>query len=160
MSVVRALQSIINPFSKRFAKFMSKAIINFSAGLQIFSNKKLFLKAFIFSIFTWALMVLSYYFLFLAFDLHTHWTTYFVLTAFLAIAISIPGAPGFIGQFHFAITVTIIALMPETNIDSARAVSIIAHLLNFIPAILIGVYCLYSTKLDLFKLRTASKDLT
>ena len=151
---------VINPLSRNFAKWFAKLILEFSEGLQIFGRKDHLLKAFLFSLITWALMVLSYFFVFLSFDLETHWTTYFVLTAFLAIAISIPGAPGFVGQFHFAVTITIVALLPETDIDTARAVSIIAHLLNFIPAVVIGSFCLYFTKLDLFSLRKARKNLS
>ena len=78
-----------------------------------------------------------------AFDIHVPWYGPFVLQLLLAIFISPPGAPGFVGQFHFPIVIGLVMVAPDVDVSKAKALAIVAHLLNLIPVYAIGLFCLF-----------------
>ncbi len=151
--------AILSLLSNRIARKVSAMIRNFSHGLHIFRRRGDLFWSLAYSLVTWALMVYSNVFVFMAFGIDGPWNLFFVLTAFLAVAVSVPGAPGFVGQFHFAVTVTIVAMLPDTDLNIAKAMAIVAHLLVFIPVVLVGIYSLINSRSALLY-RTATKEET
>jgi len=140
---------VLSVFSRSIAMRVSAMIRNFSHGLQVFQRRGDLIMSLVFSLITWALMVYSNVFVFKAFGIDASWNLFFVLTAFLAVAVSIPGAPGFVGQFHFAVTITVVAMLPGTDLDIAKAIAIVAHLLVFVPVVLVGIACLFYSRTTL-----------
>ena len=79
----------------------------------------------------------------------------FLLLGVIAVAIVLPSAPGYIGPFQ-AGTVQGLALVGVAR-DTALSVSIVYHLLNFVPITLVGLAYLNALNLTLGELRTAGE---
>lgn len=163
--VIGLSDRILGWVSPRFAHYVHGLLQHFVDGLQVFRSARDMAKSLMYSMFTWGLFILTYAALLRAFGLHLPWYAPFVTLAFLALAISVPGAPGFIGQFHFGIAVPMILLTPVTADQSAEfiyntalAVAIVGHLLNVFPVLIVGVACLYLEQLGLLQLRRESEE--
>lgn len=163
--VLRAAGWLAGLVSRRFAVLLGQWIQHFADGLHIFRSARDMGKAILWSLFTWSAFALSYATVALAFDLSLPWYAPFLMLSFLALAISLPGAPGFVGQFHFGITVPVYMLLSvnpddaaavETAYNQALAVAIAAHLINVGPVFAAGFWCLYREKMGLLQLRRES----
>ena len=95
----------------------------------------------------------------MAFNLDTPWFTPFIILSILSVAISMPGAPGFVGQFHIAVVAALLITLPSIAVDKAKAVSIVAHLMNLLPIAVAGIYCLYREQFGLLELRRESEEV-
>jgi uncharacterized membrane protein YbhN (UPF0104 family) len=126
---------------------------HFAEGLHIFRNTADVLRSLAWSLATWCVGAASYLTLLYAFGIAPPWYTAFVVISLLSIVISMPGAPGFVGQFHFAIMVSVLVVLPEVPLNTARAIAIVCHLLNFFPVAVIGFYCVYRENFGLLQLR-------
>ncbi len=154
--VLKLSDKILGIISHALAKHVHGLLENFASGFHIFRSLRDMSKALFFSLLTWITFAVSYMDVFHAFDLSLPWYAPFLTLSLLAIAISLPGAPGFIGQFHLAIMAAIFLLSPDVDVDRARAVAIMAHLINLIPIVIVGLYCLYREQLGLLALRKES----
>ncbi|HPO12582.1 MAG TPA: lysylphosphatidylglycerol synthase transmembrane domain-containing protein [Candidatus Hydrogenedentes bacterium] len=139
--------------SKRLVKPMHDLLFHFAEGMQIFRSAADMAKSVFFSLVTWAIFAMTYMSILYAFHLDPPWYSAFVVLSLLALAISLPGAPGFIGQFHAAIVAAMVITMPNINLDVARAIAIVAHLVNLIPVYIVGFYCLYLEGFGLIELK-------
>ncbi len=111
-------------------------------------SPKAIIGAVFFSCLTWGTFWLSYICLFKAFDIQYPWYTPPVSITLLSIMISVPGAPGFIGQFHAGVIGGLVLTVPKVDINIARAISILAHGANFISVIAVGLICIYIEQLS------------
>jgi uncharacterized protein (TIRG00374 family) len=130
----------------------------FADGMHVFRSLGDMSKAIGWSLVTWAVGVFCYYCVLEAFAIEAPWYTAFIVMAFLAVAISMPSAPGFVGVFHAAIVGAVIVVAPETDRDVAKAAAIVAHLINVLPVWITGGICLYTEKLGLLELRRQGTD--
>ena len=62
-------------------------------------------------------------------------------------------APGFFGQFHLAIVVSLLMVMPLSDISEAKAAAIVLHLVSFAPISLVGLVFMAQDGLSLFGLK-------
>ena len=157
--VLRISDALLGRVSQTLAQRVHHLIVHFSDGLHIFRSFGDMAKSVSFSLVTWALFVVAYGAIMLAFHLAPPWYAPFILLSLLAAAISMPGAPGFVGQFHAAIYASLFITMPQTDPDVARAMAIVAHLLNLIPVAAIGLYCLWKEDLGLLQLQRESETI-
>lgn len=142
--------------SKRLASRIHELLQLFAEGLHVFRSAWDITRSLFFSLVTWSLFCITYAAVLRAFRLEMPWYAPFIMLSLLAVVISLPGAPGFVGQFHAAIIAAMYIVSPTINPDVARAVAILSHLLNLAPVTAVGVYCLYVENLRLVDLRRES----
>ncbi len=155
---LRIADACAGAVSKRLVGPVHRLIEHFAEGLKVFRSAGDMAKSVFFSLITWTLFAIVYQSMLYAFGLNAPWYASFLVWSLVAVAISMPGAPGFIGQFHAAILVAMVITMPEVKLDVARAIAIVTHLLNLIPVTVVGVACLYLEGFGLVELRRQSES--
>lgn len=155
--VLRILDRGIGAASTRLAERVHGLLQQFAEGLHIFRSGLDMAKSVFFSLVTWSMFAVTYGSTLRAFEITLPWYGPFIVLSFVAVAISLPGAPAFVGQFHAAIVAAVLLLQPTADLDVARAAAIIAHLINVVPVTAVGLYCLYTEKLGLLELRRAGE---
>jgi len=153
---LRTTEIVVGRVSKRMAARARDFLQHFAEGLHIFRSGTDMAKSVFFSLVTWALALMSITVFMWAFGIRVPWYAPFVIQLMLAVAISVPGAPGFVGQFHVPIVVGIVMLMPEVGVSKAKAVAITAHLMNLIPVYVVGIFCLFWERLGFLELTKES----
>lgn len=151
--VLRLSDRILGLVSHKLAKRVHGLLAHFAQGMHVFRSAREMSLSISFSILTWIIGVYHYGFILEAFHFNPPWYAGFVVMALMAVAISLPSTPGFVGPFHVAIVAAVLFTTPEANADAARAAAIVAHLLNLLPIVVIGLYCLYTEQLGLLALR-------
>jgi len=128
--------------SRRFHAWIERQARLFADGLRVFRRAGDLLKSVGFSLLTWGLFVAGNAFLGAAFAIPWPWHGPFVMLAGIALFISIPGAPGFVGEFHLAVVASLKLLVPELDYSIAMAVAVVLHLANLFLAVGLGVFAL------------------
>jgi len=129
----------------------------FADGMHVFKSAADMSRAILWSLVTWGGGTVCYYCILRAFGIVAPWYASFVIMACLAVAISLPSTPGFLGVFHAGIALAVLIVAPETDIDVLKAAVIIAHLLQLLPVLVVGFVCLYMENLGLMELRYAGE---
>lgn len=114
--VLRLSDAVLGLLSRRLAARFHEILQHFADGLHVFRSGGDMAKSLFFSLLTWAVFIVTYLACAAAFGLQLPWYAPFIVLSFLALAISVPGAPGFIGQFHFGVAVPILMLMPAVPV--------------------------------------------
>lgn len=141
--VIRIAEACAGVISKRLAAWVRDFLQHFADGFHIFRSASDMLKCVFFSLVTWGLALIAIHTSLLAFGIDAPWYAAFVIELLLAVAISAPGTPGFVGQFHIPIVIALVMLFPDIDISKAKALAIVAHIANLIPVYIIGIFCLY-----------------
>ncbi len=87
----------------------------------------------------WMVNALGFWFAFRAFGMDLNYTAALFFQSVVAIAVSVPSAPGYFGPFEAAATV-VLSRMWGAPVDRASALAIGFHVATFIPITLIGLY--------------------
>ena len=157
--VTKFVTSTVGRVSKGIAERINCILLQFADGMHIFRAPHDIIKALLYSLLTWLVAVLFLDAVLRAFSLDYPWYAPLIMQALIALFISMPGAPGFIGQYHMAIVAGLILSSPDTNLEVARAAAIMAHLLNLLPISAIGFWCLYMEQFKLMELKRAGEEL-
>jgi uncharacterized protein (TIRG00374 family) len=92
------------PFlSQRLKERLAYILTKFNEGMSSFGRGGSVRYIVIWSLFLWVVTALSNYFIFMAFGYYPHVAASFVLLFFVAAAVLLPSAPGFIGVFQAAV---------------------------------------------------------
>jgi len=122
----------------------------FLEGMQVMRNGRQLLMVVLLSLATWVGFALSFWPILLAFDFGAPVPYYaaFLVIAFDALGLTIPGAPAGIGIFQY---VTVVALRIAFTLSGAElaanfdevaaAFSLVLHFSQVAPEVLIGLYC-------------------
>ena len=122
----------------------------FLEGMQVMRNGRQLLMVVLLSLGTWVGFALSFWPILLAFDFGAPVPYYaaFLVIAFDALGLTIPGAPAGIGIFQY---VTVVALRIAFTLSGAKlaanfdevaaAFSLVLHFSQVAPEVLIGLYC-------------------
>lgn len=135
-------------WGKKVVHFITQISENIRDAISMIKSPKAIIGAGLFSCLTWGTFWLSYICLFKAFNIQYPWYTPPVSITLISIMISVPGAPGFIGQFHAGVIGGLVLTAPTVDINVARAISILAHGANFISVIAVGLICIYIEQLS------------
>lgn len=120
----------------------------FTSGLAILKNPRYLGMAIFWNMLTWAVIPLSFHFALLAFDFGSPvpWQTSVLMLPALALALTIPGAPGGVGLVQFAAKLTLdttFAGLPVAAnfVETVAAASIVIHISQIGPEVIAGAVC-------------------
>ena len=156
---LRIVDATVGRVSEALRVRLGGMVAQFADGLHVFKSAGDMVRAIGWSLVTWTIGTFCYFCVLQAFAIDAPWYTAVVVMACLAVAISVPSTPGFVGLFHIAIVGALLVVAPETSPDVAKAAAIIAHLVNIVPVMIAGVYCLYTEDLGLLELRRQSEQV-
>ena len=127
-----------------------KAIGNFTAGLEVCTNRRQIVWSGFLSLAHWLAIASYYYLLFLACGLRVPFLGAMVLVVTVAIGIMVPAAPGYVGNFEY-FTVLGLSLFSVPK-GEALGYSLVAHAGQFIPVTAIGLLYLFRQSAGLSQL--------
>jgi len=102
---LRLSDRVAGTVSHRLAGWVHGILDQFAQGLHVFRSASDMAKSMSWGLITWGLFSLSNAVALSAFGYTYPWYAPFVVAAIVSVAVSLPVAPGFIGQFHFAFVV-------------------------------------------------------
>jgi len=109
---------------------------SFFAGLSVLTDGWLFLRFLFWMTLNWAIAIVAYYFIILAFFPQTQVTWAMFILGAAAFGGAIPSAPGAVGTFEGAIVFALTRFVPDES--TALAAAIAMRLYNYINSGLIG----------------------
>ncbi len=141
MLALRFVSFVLSPLPRRISGKIIDVIEAFVQGIVVIKGLRDWGLFLIYTVLLWLTPVLGIMFVTLAFGLKLPFmATVFVLVV-LALGVSIPAAPGFIGTFHAAALYAL--LFYGVNREEALSVAIVMHLSNAAPIILLGFFLLW-----------------
>jgi uncharacterized protein (TIRG00374 family) len=153
---LRVLEVVLRPLPRRIAEHADHFFRGFVRALEILDRPWTFLRLLAWSLYLWAVIAFTYLWGFLAFDLSVPWVLGSIaVTSILAIAVSAPSAPGYIGVFQVGCTVGL-GLFGVSESD-AFAYSIVLHLAQFAGTVAAGLYSLTREGMTFQQMEQASE---
>lgn len=157
--VLRVSDAVFGVISQKLAERIHKLLDHFAQGLHVFRSPMDMAKSVAFNLVTWGCFVLFSAALCEAFRLDWPWYAPFVMQIGVAVFISVPGAPGFIGQFQLGVVASLLMTIPNLNLGDALALAIVSHVANFVCVAILGVFSLYREGLNLFELSRQTEKM-
>lgn len=99
----------------------------------------------------WLVNALSFYLMFVAFDIPASFAAALLLQGVLVFGIAVPSTPGYVGVFEGAIKAVLLVL--GVAADRAVAYAVTYHVTTFVPIVLLGAWSLVTTSVSLRDLR-------
>ena len=149
--VIRCLDRVHGPGLSTFARRFRGFFAQMAEGLHVFRSNRDLARAVFFSLVTWVANLASLAALFAAFGIEFPWFAPFVALSLIAASISLPIAPGVVGQYHLAVVAALIMCVPDLPPAEAKAVAFVGHLLMLLPIAVLGAVCLVSEKVNVFR---------
>lgn len=145
---VKALERVVRVLPHRVRRPIVDALEAFLSGAGVLRNPKLLLGTTAWSVGLWVYNAVGAWIAFRAFGLDLPFTAALFLQSAIALAVSIPSAPGFFGLYH-GMAVFVLSKLWGAPAELAGAFAIGFHLAGFIPVTLIGLYYAWRTGLSL-----------
>ena len=153
---LRILQLVLRPFPARFAEPVDHFFRGFVQALEILDSPLTFLQLLGWSLYLWVVIATIYLCGLVAFELPAPLVLgSIVVTAVIAIAVSAPSAPGYIGAFQVGCTLSL-AIFGVSKSD-AFAYSIVLHVTQFVGVVAAGLYSLAREGMTLRQMEQASE---
>ncbi len=143
----RVVARVLAFFPKKASDLGGDIFGKFVSGLSVMGSGAGVIYLSFLSLLVWGLSAFNSYFMLLAFDLHLGPLAWFTWLVVVSLGIMLPAAPGFIGTYQ-AFTVLSLALFNVSR-ETALAVSVITHAMQFFPITLAGLYHLRKEHLSL-----------
>ena len=144
-----AAETLLPP---RLARAAATAAENVVAGLASLRGWRLMLPAFGWSLAVWLLQSLSFWIGFLAFGIELPFAAALVTNAAVALAVAIPAAPGFVGNFHAGAKVALVRIY-GVGAPAAVGFAFGWHLGGFFPVTFMGLWYARQIGLTMRELR-------
>lgn len=149
------------------AEFALKIFDGFVSGLEVLKNPQQLSMVIFWNIWTWVMIPISFWFALLAFDFGSPvpWTAPVLLLPAMALALTIPGAPGGVGLVQFAVKLaldsTFLDLPTAANFaETVAAASIFLHLSQLAPEVLIGIISFMYEGLSTSDIKAGQEQIT
>lgn len=124
------------------------ALEAFLAGVSVLRDPVLVVRATFWSAAVWIVNAIGFWFAFKAFDIDLAFPAALFFQSCLALAVSVPSGPAFVGPFELASKFVLATLWGQEE-SRALAFAIGFHITGFAPVTLIGLYYTYKLGLSL-----------
>lgn len=151
-AIARILNLCRSLMPSRITNRICDCISDFTLGMHVLGSYPKLSKSIFFSLVTWLANILSVAAILRAFSIDFAWYVPFLMLALIAVFISIPVTPGVIGQYHIPVIACLLLAVPGMKVTEAKAVAIVAHILNLIPIAILGTFCLCREQVRFFDL--------
>ncbi len=158
-AAVKIIKATVGGISKRAAVKAVNFIDKFIHGLSCFRSPGNLAKAFMYSAAVWALIACSFYFVNLGFKFTKPLPVYapFLLLAIENIAVAVPSSPGFIGTMEWGLIAGLKIIRPAISRHEALSYAVIVHVVQLLPAVVFGLYYLWTEHLTIADLARAEE---
>ena len=136
---VRLAERLVTLLPRRVRRPIVDALEAFLAGAGILRNPLVLLHSVAWSVAHWLVNALGFWLAFRAFGMELNFTAALFFQSVIALAVSVPSAPGFFGPYEAAATL-VLSRMWGASVEHATALAIGFHVAAFIPITLIGLY--------------------
>lgn len=151
-----AVAGLVSPLPSAVASFVSNFANDLLAGAAVIKTPSRLIGIIGLTGVVWLTTFLQFYVLLFIFPLEQHSALLGVtLGVFVALAVALPSAPGFVGVFQMG-CVAAMSLFAYP-VAAAQVYSIVVHLITFILIISIGFWLLAAHDLNLFELKRAAE---
>jgi glycosyltransferase 2 family protein len=153
---LRVLKLVLRPLPLRIAEPVDHFFRGFVRALEVLQSPLTFVQVLGWSLYLWLVISLIYLCGVLAFELPAPLVVgSIVVTAIVAIAVSAPSAPGYIGAFQVGCTLSL-AIFGVSKSD-AFAYSIVLHVTQFVGVVTAGLYSLAREGMTLRQIEEVSE---
>lgn len=157
-SLMPFLRWCMRPVPRKWHEKIEEVIGTFSEGLLVAKDTSALVKVTISSIVLWALIVLTYYPFYWAFDIQNKsLESLLIVTVMVCILITILPTPGFLGSFQAGILIGLHEIMHEAEIASV-SFGMVCWALNFFIIVILGVYFILHDHLSMHQLVEIEKE--
>lgn len=153
---VAALERVVLILPQRVRRPIVDALEAFLSGVSVLRNPGLLAGTTAWSAVLWIFNGVSAWLAFRAFGFDLPFTAAIFLQSAIALAVSLPAAPGFVGVYH-GMAVFVLASLWGAPAEQAGAFAIGFHLAGFIPVTLIGLYYAWRMGLSLGEVSTSEE---
>jgi uncharacterized protein (TIRG00374 family) len=156
---MKAIGFFVKPIPQKWGEKIFKLVHSFNEGLHIIRDKQGFLATASLSVAIWGVFILTYYPLYLAFDIETQLpviSSLVVLCLTVAIFITVAPTPGFLGSYHLG---CVTALHGIFGIQKAVALSygIVAWLVMMGSTVALGAVFAIKENISIGSISSAEK---
>jgi uncharacterized protein (TIRG00374 family) len=144
-AALKVVRAMCDRMPEAVGEGVNRFVIGFVKALEILDSPKAFLRAFAWSLYLWLVIAFLNALGLAAF--HLPLSSTIVVTCVVAIAVSVPSAPGYIGSFQLG-CVLALAIFAVTEGD-AIAFSVVHHVVQFIAIVGAGLYSLWTENMSL-----------
>ena len=149
---------VLRRLPARLARSVGHLAESFRLGLDVFGDGRALAWTAVLSVLIWVVNAAGMQATFAAFSLDLPPYAAFLVLAIIAVALVVPAAPGYVGTFQLG-TVAGLALFGVPK-DTALSLSIVYHIVNYVPITVVGLAYLGALHLSLGELRTASQSVS
>ncbi len=132
----------------RLPQRMQPRVEEFLGSLHVLRSGPLLLKTVLVSAVIWGGMVIYYWLLLYACAFSLPIEAALIVLLVLAVGVALPAAPGFVGVFQYAVVLALSFF--SVSKEDALSFSIVAHLAQYIPVTLGGLFLLFRSGLSLW----------
>jgi glycosyltransferase 2 family protein len=145
---VRIAEAVVSWMPTSFRRPIVSALEAFLAGAGVLRSPALLLRATVWSAFLWLWNALGFWLAMMAFGVDAPYSAAVFLASAIALAASVPSAPGFVGPWHL-MAVFVLADMFGASRATAGAFAAGFHLAGFVPVTVMGLYYAWRMGLSL-----------
>jgi glycosyltransferase 2 family protein len=151
---VALVERIVLVFPDSVRRPVVSALEAFLTGVGILRDPVLLIRATGWSVVLWLFNAVGFWIAFHAFGLPLPFTAALFFQSAIALAVSVPSGPAFVGVYHGA-AVFVLANMWGAPVAAAGAFAVGFHIAGFIPVTLIGLYYAWRMGLSVREVRSS-----
>jgi glycosyltransferase 2 family protein len=138
----RFLRVFSRLFGERGVHITDRMVDHFHSGIAVFRSPKDFILAWFWTFMVWWMVILNVQILSGVFGVDLSWAQAGMIVFLVAIAVSLPQAPGYVGPFHLGFQMAL-SICFGVAVPTATAVAYLAHFFQIFPVIFLGFICMY-----------------
>lgn len=155
---VRVTESIARFLPRLVRRPLVDSLEAFLAGAGMLRRPRLISRALAWTVVLWLVNAAAFWTAFRAFDMNLNFTAALFFQSIIALAVSVPSAPGFFGPFELAAK---LVLADMWGMDASHAMAMAGgfHIAGFIPVTLIGIYYARTINLSLREVKQSEERI-
>lgn len=155
---VRITEAVARRLPRGFRRPLVDSLEAFLAGAGMLRRPRLISRAAFWTVVLWFVNAASFWVAFRAFDMRLSFTAALFFQSVIALAVSVPSAPGFFGPFELAAK---LVLADMWGMDPSHAIAMAGgfHIAGFIPVTLIGIHYARRIHLSLREVKLSEQTI-